>query len=105
MCKQWTTGNEEKSTATELNQNNMMERVTYYWEVTHTIKVICRILKQTILLTNQDFRYFDKVNNQYQTLKRVERVKDQLTKLRQRNEVGIQYAKLSIAQQNHNLFN
>lgn len=49
------------------------------------------------------FRYFDKVNNQYQTLKRVERVKDQLTKLKQRNEVGIQYAKLSIAQQNHNL--
>lgn len=49
------------------------------------------------------FRYFDKVNNQYQTLKRVERVKDQLTKLRQRNEVGIQYAKLSIVQQNHNL--
>ena len=49
------------------------------------------------------FRYFDKVNNQYLTLKRVERVKDQLTKLKQRNEVGIQYAKLSIAQQNHNL--
>ena len=43
------------------------------------------------------FRYFDKVNNQYLTLKRVERVKDQLTKLKQRNAVGIQYAKLSIA--------
>ena len=49
------------------------------------------------------FRYFDKVNNQYLALKRVERVKDQLTKLKQRNAVGIQYAKLSIAQQNHNL--
>lgn len=36
------------------------------------------------------FRYFDKVNNQYLALKRVEIVKDQLTKLRQRNVVGIQ---------------
>lgn len=83
----------------------MRERVTDYCEVTHTIKVICRILKQTIILTNQDFRYFDKVNNQYLTLKRVERVKDQLTKLKQRNEVGIQYAKLSIAQQKSQPFN
>lgn len=39
------------------------------------------------------------VNNLNPVLKHVERVKDQLTKLRQRNEVGIQYAKLSIAQQ------
>lgn len=36
------------------------------------------------------FRYFDKVNNRYLTLKRVERVKDKLTKLRQCNVVGIQ---------------
>lgn len=35
------------------------------------------------------FRYFDKVNNQYLTLKRVERVKDQLIELKQRNVVGI----------------